>query len=143
MELTAYTLSFRGSSPSLCPICLDRRFRGCPYAESQLRTGPSSELQRHQPNLWVHMYVVQSNNDDSALLDLISTRQDQVPLCCATRLVRRVVSTLHLFNELVELREIFQQFWRHLCIVVEVVIDQFLEQASLHAIVCHKAVEKP
>jgi hypothetical protein len=36
MGLTACTLSFRGSSPFRCPICLDRRFRGGPYVRKSV-----------------------------------------------------------------------------------------------------------
>lgn len=37
-------------------------------------TGRSCKLQRYEPNLGIHVYVMQRNDDDSALLDLVSTR---------------------------------------------------------------------
>ena len=50
------------------------KISGLSLRRMSVAAGPSCKLQRYEPNLWVHVYVMQSNNDDSALFDLVSAR---------------------------------------------------------------------
>lgn len=72
------------------------------------------------------MYMVQSDDDNSALANLVATRKDQIALCGATRLVRGIVTALHFLDELVQHGQVLQEFGRHGCVVGEVMIDELL-----------------
>lgn len=50
------------------------KISGLSLRKESAETETSSKRQRYKPNLGVHVYVMQSNNDDSALFDLVSAR---------------------------------------------------------------------
>lgn len=86
------------------------------------------------------MNVMQGNDNDSSLLHLVSTWQDQVSLRSSTGLIRGVVSALHLLDEFIELWEVFQQLRSYLGLVCKVMVDKFLQQTPLAAVICNQPV---
>ena len=89
------------------------------------------------------MDVVNGWDDNGVFGDLVASGEDEICLCCATRLERRVVSSLCLLDVLVEEGQLLSDVGCELCVLVDAVVDEFLEEAFLHSGVCDKAVNQP
>jgi hypothetical protein len=81
--------------------------------------------------------VVDRRDNDRIFRNLVSAWQDEVCLCCASRLERGVVSALRLLDVLIEERELLRDICGELCVLVDAVVDKLLQQAFLHSWVGH------
>lgn len=95
------------------------------------------------PELGVVVDVVESGDHNAALGDLVAAGEDEVNLGRATRLVGRVVLSLHLLYVFVQEGELGDGVGVQDAVFGDVVVDHLLQEAFLHAWVCHQSVQEP
>ena len=106
---------------------------------------PSARIKslRVVPQFWTVMNVMQRRNDHSLLRQSVPAREDHINLGSPTRLEGRVVSTLGLLDILVKELKAVGDIRSDLCVLVDTVVDQLLQQSFLHTGIADQAVDQP
>ena len=95
------------------------------------------------PDSGIVVDVVQGRNDDRVGGDLVTAGQDHGDLGSPGGLVGGVVAALSLLDEFVQEGEFVGDVGGDLGVGVDIVVDQFLQESVLHALVVDEGVDQP
>lgn len=80
------------------------------------------------------MYCTDYNG---SLLDLVASWQNEILLRSAARLVRRIVASLHLLDELAQHRKFINLVCSDVVNIIDPVVHELLQKSCLHSRISH------
>jgi hypothetical protein len=92
------------------------------------------------PDCSIVVDVMNYRNHNGPGCHLVASREDTIFASYTTRLVRRIMVPLHLLDIACQERKVLHEVRGDLCILVDIVVDELLQKASLHSFVGAKTV---